>query len=103
MLEKLSQLIAETPCVASSPHASKLIAKHLIENGIAILMCPGSRVEIRFKPDEAVGTMELNGELFSVYVSEARAEQAGLIDCSTLAVVQISPSIIKRVFTIVEV
>ena len=103
MLEKLCDLIADVPGVASTPTARKLIAQHLIESGVVLLICPGSQVSVKFNPDECVGMMSVGCEEFHVYVACEKAEQCGCFDASTLAGVKTTPSVVKRVFTIVEV
>lgn len=103
MLEKLSQIIAETPGIASSRHAPTTIAAHLIENGVVILPQHDNLVRLFFRPGEICGTMELGGISFPVYVGEIKAEQIGRIDYPLLDGPRTSPSVVKRVYAVVEV
>ena len=103
MLEKLSKLIAKCPALSFSPSAPKVLAEFLIENGIAALPRFGSEIFAKFDPGQAGGTMNVDGEEFPVYILDVRAEQFGRIDVSTVAALKVTPSAVKRVFTIVEI
>ena len=109
---KLIDLIKSTPKLAHSFGSAERIADHLLANGVRVkhdddfvarLSHNGQHVDIHFEANQVAGVMELNGEKINVYIASEKAEQLGRLDVSTLAERKRTDSIIKRIFTLIEV
>lgn len=109
---KLIDIIKSTPKLARTAGSAERIADHLLANGVRVkhdddfvarLSHNGQQVDIRFEANQVAGVMELNGEKINVYIASEKAEQLGRLDVSTLAERKRTDSIIKRIFTLIEV
>lgn len=108
----LIELIKSTPTLAQSEHAAELIADHLLNNGVMLktacdfvmrLSQNGSKAEVRFPPNELIGTVDMGGDTFPVYVGSIEAHQLGRLDMSDLGHRYKSASMLKRKITLIEV
>lgn len=103
MKKKLYDLIASAPCANKIKAADiETLVNYLVKNGVMTLPLEKCYMTVTFPDEACAGTMLLDDEEISVYISEINAEQLGCIDVSTLAGPKKTPSCIRRSFTLIE-